>query len=107
MEKQEEDVESIEKIETEAQVESKPQVEKTDILKMLSKALKEGTLSKDQVRHMRAEMGINESDFTKERVSDKVRKKKRKAQRQARKVTRQNGFKGQKLVKGQASGRGR
>ena len=104
---EEQPVEKIEKVEAEPLVQKEEKVDKSAILKMLSKALELGTISKDQVRHMREELGVHESDFTTKRVSDTVRRKKKKAQKQARKVTRQNGFKGQKMVKGQASGRGR
>lgn len=107
---EEQPTESIEKVEAEPTVEKEekdPKLEKADILKMLSNALKIGTITKDQARHMREELGVNEADFTTKRVSDRVRRKKRKAQKQARKVTRQNGFKGQKMTKGQAAQRGR
>ena len=103
----EQPVEKIEKEEVEEKVENEPKLEKADILKMLSNALKLGTISKDQARHMREELGVHESDFTTKRVSATVRRKKRKAQKQARKVTRQNGFKGQKMTKGRAAQRSR
>lgn len=105
--------EDVEKIEVEAQVETvenvepEPNLEKADILKVIANALKIGTINHDQAAAMRMELGVFQGDFTGKQSSAKVRKEKRKAQKKARRVTLNNGFKGQKVTKGRASGRGR
>jgi len=105
--------EEIEKIELEPQVETvenvepEPELDKADILKVIANALKAGTINHDQAAAMRMELGVFQGDFTNTQASAKVRKEKRKAQKKARRVTLNNGFKGQKVTKGRASGRGR
>lgn len=98
--------EITEETEVEPTVEKETKLEKADILKVLSNALKVGTISKEQHRQMRMELGVTQSDFTSKQESATVRRKKRKLQKAARKVTRQQGFKGQKVTKGHASARG-
>lgn len=105
-EEQIEKIEAEESVVKEEKVEKEPKLEKADILKVLANALKVGTISKEQHQQMRMELGVTQSDFTSKQVSATVRKKKRKAQKVARKITRQNGFKGQKVTKGHASARG-
>lgn len=110
MEENKENLEEKEQIDEPSFDESeseKSKVGKSDIVKMLSNALKDGTITKEQAQHMRQELGILQGDFTTAKISDTVRKKKRKAAKAARKITRSNGFKGQKMTKGQSSGRGR
>jgi hypothetical protein len=72
----------------EAQEENTPRLEQKDFLKIISNALKMGSIDSRQAASMRAEMGIYGSNFTKKKVTDKQRKAKRKSQRKARAVTR-------------------
>lgn len=80
---------------------------KSDFLKLISNALKAGTIESSQAKSLRQELGIFNSEFTQKKLSSKERKKKRKAQKTARKATTKQGFKGQKINKGQSHGRGR
>lgn len=86
---------------TEAQEPEKAErLTKTDILKVLSNALKMGSITSRQAASMRAEMGVFGSDFTKKKTSQDKRKAKRKAQQKARAVTQRQGYKGQKPPSG-------
>ena len=84
--------------------EETPKAGKKDIFKIISNALKAGTIDSATARSMKNELGM---DFTKKKVDGKVRKKKLKAQKNARKATRKQGFKGQKVNKGNTGARGR
>ena len=71
-----------------------------DILRLISNALKVGTISSRQAAEMRSEVGVYGSRFCKKSLTKAERKSKRKAQKKARAVTTRRGYKGQKLSKG-------
>lgn len=91
------DEQTVEELTTE---EKTTRLNKGDILKVLSNALKIGSISSRQAASMRAELGVFGSDFTKKKVTQAQRKASRKAQQKARSVTRRKGYKGQKPPSG-------
>ena len=58
------------------------------MLEALSQAVEQGNITKDQARKFRAEVGITNSHFTKNKPNDAKRKAKRKAQKAKRKANR-------------------
>ncbi len=80
---------------------------KLDFLKIISNALKMGSIDSSQATQLRREIGVNPSSFTKKQVGKQEKRRKRKAQKNARKLNAHTGFKGQKMSKGKSSGRGR
>lgn len=89
--------EELQEKETEQKEQTLP---RKDILKIISNALRINSITSQQAHEMRAELGVFNSYFTRSKSSAKVRRQKRKAQTAARRVTRQNGYKGQKMHKG-------
>lgn len=61
---------------------------RTDALKALTNSFHDGAITKEQLREIRARLGITQSSFTGKKITDTQRKAKRKAQKAARKVNR-------------------
>lgn len=97
------DTENVETNATEPEV----KLDRSDFMTLIANALKAGTISSAQAKQMRQELGVFQGDFTKKKQSAKQKKEKRKAQKAARAVTRNHGFKGQKVDKGRGAQRGR
>lgn len=91
---------SEEDTEVVAEGEPKAKLGMGGILKAISKAVRDGNMSSKQARQIRGDLGILGSFFTKQQPNVKARRAQRKAAKKARKVTRRNGYKGQKMNKG-------
>ena len=88
--------------------EEEVKLDKPDFLQLIANALKVGTITSEQAKNMRAELGVFQGEFTGKQTSKDKRKKKRKAQAAARRVTIDKGYKGQKKHSGRLTGpRGR
>jgi hypothetical protein len=68
--------------------EPKAKLSKAQIVKALAGAVEGGVLSVNRAKQIRQEMGIFQSDFTRNKVSDAKRKAKRKKQKASRKQQR-------------------
>ena len=84
---------AIEALEAAKAADGEPETPQTvftgrQMLALLKGAVESGHLSQQEFKRMRAEMGIFQSTYTRNRLTEKERKAKRKAQKQARKKQR-------------------